>query len=393
MMSNESSLYGNYARFPVRFVSGDGCWLRTDTGDEYLDFSSGIAVMSLGHGHPALVSALQAQSSRLWHVSNLYEVPEQERLGRLLCDNSFADKVFFTNSGAEASECAIKTARRYQYDSGFPDRFEIITFSGAFHGRTLATLAATGNEKYLEGFGPTPGGFIQVPFNDEDALKSAVSDKTAAIFIEPIQGEGGLSIASSDFLRFLRLLCDEHGILLIYDEVQCGMGRTGKLFAHEWSSDCEPDIMTLAKGIGGGFPLGACLAKGSVAKVMVPGTHGSTYGGNPLAASMGIAVLTEILSEGFLESVQLRSGVLRQGMSELLDKYPDHLSDIRGQGLLTGFGCKTPNTDIVAAFRTEKLLTVPAGDNTIRLIPPLTISDEEIRDALSRIDSALSSLS
>ena len=391
MVVSSSFLYSNYSRAPVRFVSGFGSRLRSESGDEYIDFAAGIAVMSLGHCHPSMVSAMREQSERLWHVSNLFEVPEQERLASLLCAHTFADSVFFTNSGTEALECAFKTARRYHYDSGATDRYEIITFEGAFHGRSLACIAATGNESYLEGFGPKALGFIQVPFGDDSALRSAISSKTAAILLEPIQGEGGIRDFPPEALRDIRRLCDDQGILLIYDEVQCGMGRTGRLFSHQWHGDCEPDIMAIAKGIGGGFPLGACLARGDIAKSMVPGTHGSTYGGNPLACSMGIVVMNEILKPDFLESVQLKSSILRQGLSSLLDSYPDLLEEIRGDGLLLGLRCKVPNKEIVDAFRDSHILTAPAGDNVVRLMPPLTIDDDDIREALSRMDSALSS--
>ena len=398
-MSNataSSAIYPSFARTPLRFERGEGCWLTTVEGEKYLDFAAGIAVMSLGHCHPKLISALSEQGEKLWHVSNLFEIPGQHELGQLLCENTFAEKVFFTNSGTEALECAFKTARRYHYDRGEPERVNILTFEGAFHGRSLAAIAATGNEKYLEGFGPKVAGFTQLPFGDHDALKAAIDETTAAILVEPVQGEGGIRPVPHQCLRGLRKLCDEKGILLIYDEVQCGVGRTGKLFAHEWASNDQgsaaPGIMAVAKGIGGGFPLGACLATDAAASAMTPGTHGTTYGGNPLAMAIGLAVMEEVLSDGFLESVQRKAIVLRQGLAELVDTYPDQLEMVRGEGLIQGLKCKVPNLDVVAAFREEKLLCVPAGDNVVRLIPPLTVEEAELRDALSRMGSALKTL-
>lgn len=388
----EPALYETYNRVPLRFERGEGVWLTTESGERYMDFAAGIAVNSLGHAHPHLVAALKAQADRLWHLSNLYDVPGQERLARRLTEATFADRVFFTNSGAEALEAGIKTARRYQYSKGHPERFHIITFEGAFHGRTLATIAAGGQAKYLEGFGPKVQGFDQVPFGDMEALKAAITEATAAILIEPVQGEGGLRLVSKDFLRALRALCDDHGLLLILDEVQCGVGRTGKLFAHEWAG-VTPDIMAVAKGIGGGFPLGACLATEEAASGMKPGTHGTTYGGNPLAMAVGNAVLDVVLADGFLDHVRDVALVFRQGLEGLKDRFPDVIEEIRGEGLMLGIKAKVANTDLLVAMRDEHLLAVPAGDNVIRLLPPLVVTAEEARDGLSRIERAAEKLS
>lgn len=390
-MAEASPLYQTYMRAPLRFERGEGVWLTTETGERYLDFAAGIAVNSLGHAHPHLVEALKGQAEKLWHLSNLYDVPGQETLAKRLTEVTFADKVFFTNSGAEALECAIKTARRYQFTKGHPEKFHIITFEGAFHGRTLATIAAGGQEKYLEGFGPKTPGFDQVPFGDLDAVKAAITDTTAGILIEPVQGEGGIRPATNEFMRALRTLCDEHDLLLILDEVQSGVGRTGKLFAHEWSG-ITPDIMAIAKGIGGGFPLGACLATDAAAYGMKAGTHGTTYGGNPLAMAVGNAVLDIILADGFLEHVRDVALVFRQGLAALKDRYPDVIEDIRGEGLMLGIKTRIPNTELVMAMREEHLLAVSAGDNVIRLLPPLTTTAEEAREGLARIDRAAETL-
>lgn len=387
-MATATSLYSILPTSGATFTSGEGVWLETDQGEKYLDFTAGIAVNSLGHCHPHLVETLKTQAEQLWHISNLFQVTGQSKLADRLTANTFADKVFFTNSGVEAMECAIKTARHYHFANGQPDRFEIITFEGAFHGRSTATIAAGGQEKYIEGFGPKAPGFVQVTLNDVDGLKEAISENTAALLIEPIQGEGGLRYVPTDFLKLLRDLCDETGALLIFDEIQCGVGRTGKLFAHEWSG-VTPDIMAVAKGIGGGFPLGACLATEEAAQSMVPGTHGTTFGGNPLAMSVGNAVLDVVLEEGFLENVQDVALLLRQGLAELTDTYPDIIEEIRGQGLMIGIKCKTPNVELLGAMRDEKFLAVPAGDNVIRLLPPLTLTKDEARDGLSRIKNAL----
>ncbi|WP_119307339.1 aspartate aminotransferase family protein [Cohaesibacter haloalkalitolerans] len=387
----QSSLYATYARANLEFEKGEGAWLTTRDNRRYLDFAAGIAVNSLGHAHPHLVEALKNQADKLWHVSNLYDIPGQHKLAERLCAVTFADKVFFTNSGAEAVECAIKTARRYHYDRGEPERFTILTFEGAFHGRTLATIAAGGQPKYLEGFGPKAPGFESLSALDIDLVKQSINETTAGILIEPIQGEGGIREISPSFLKALRNLCDETNILLILDEVQTGVGRTGHLFAHE-EAGITPDIMAIAKGIGGGFPMGACLATAEAAKGMVPGTHGSTYGGNPLAMAVGNAVLDVVLEEGFLENVAKTGLILKQRLAGLKDAYPDLIEDIRGRGLLVGLKLKMPPAELVAELRNEGLLTVGAGDNVLRLAPPLTIGQEEIDFALQALERALDTL-
>ncbi|MDA8870555.1 aspartate aminotransferase family protein [Rhizobiaceae bacterium] len=389
---HSAHLYTAFGRSPLRFVRGEGVSLFAEDGTEYLDFAAGIAVNSLGHGHPHLVETLRAQAGELWHSSNLYQSPHQDRLAERLCANSFADRVFFTNSGSESLECAFKTVRRYHHDNGAPERVDIITFEGAFHGRTLAAITAGGNAKYMTGFGPPVPGFINLPFGDHEALKAAVGPTTAAICIEPIQGEGGIRDVPHQCLRGLRAMCDEHGILLIYDEVQCGVGRTGKMFAYEWSG-AEPDVMAIAKGIGGGFPVGACLATEKVASAMTPGTHGTTYGGNPLAMAVANAVLDVMLADGFLESVRERGRTMAQKLAQIADTYPDLIEDARGEGLIQGLKCRVSNLDLVAALREERLLTVPAGDNVVRVLPPLTITDAHVNDAFDRIDRALSKMS
>ncbi len=388
---DSSALFQTFARAPLEFDRGDGCWLFTADGERYLDFGSGIAVNSLGHSHPHLVEALKDQADKLWHVSNLYHIPGQERLARRLAANSFADKVFFTNSGAEALECAIKTARHFHYAAGAADRHRFITFENAFHGRTLATLAAAGQAKYLEGFGPRVSGFDQVPYGDLEAVRAAIGDETAAILVEPLQGEGGITEAPSGFLKGLCEICDEHGLLLVLDEVQTGIGRTGKLFAYEWAG-IEPDIMAIAKGIGGGFPLGACLATDEAAASMTAGTHGTTFGGNPLAMAVGNAVLDIVLEEGFLEEIQRKSLLFKQKLASIADQYPSVFDKVRGQGFLLGLKCVPPNIEVSASLRDEKLLAVPAGDNVIRLLPPLIASEEDISAAAEKIERAASNL-
>ena len=390
-MAEATPLYDSYSRAPLRFERGEGVWLIAENGERYLDFAAGVAVNSLGHSHPHLVDTLKAQAEKLWHTSNLYEAPGQERLASRLVANTFADKVFFTNSGAEAIECAIKTARRYHFHKGHPEKFHIITFDGAFHGRTTATIAAGGNEKYIEGFGPKAPGFDKVPFGDLAAVKAAITEATAGILIEPVQGEGGVRPVDPEFLRALRTICDDHGLLLILDEVQSGVGRTGRLFAHEWAG-ITPDIMGIAKGIGGGFPFGACLATEEAASGMAAGTHGSTYGGNPLAMAVGNAVLDVVLADGFLEHVNDMSLVFRQGLESLKDRYPDEIVEVRGQGLLLGIKAKRPVADLIKAVRAEHMLGVGAGDNVMRLVPPLTVTAEEIREGLARIERALDHL-
>ncbi len=386
-----SALFQTFARAPLAFERGEGTWLITTGGERYLDFAAGIAVNSLGHGHPHLVEALTDQAGKLWHVSNLYEIPGQRRLGERLVANSFADKVFFTNSGAEALECAIKTARRFHHVNGNPERYRIITFEGAFHGRTLATIAAGGQPKYLEGFGPKVEGFDQIALGDNEALKKAITPGTAAILVEPVQGEGGIRVVPAETLKLMRRLADENGLLLIYDEVQCGVGRTGKLFAYEWSG-AEPDIMAVAKGIGGGFPMGACLATDEAAIGMTAGVHGTTFGGNPLAMAVGNAVLDVVLEEGFLDEVSRKSLLFKQGLAAIADEFPSVIEETRGVGLILGIKCRMPNAGVNMAFREEKLLTVPGGDNVVRLLPPLTVTDEEIREGLERIRAAASKL-
>ncbi len=391
-MSPTASLYSTYARIPLRFERGEGVWLIAEDGSRYLDFAAGIAVNSLGHAHPHLVAALKDQADKLWHTSNLYEIPRQERLSERLIQVTFADRAFFTNSGAEALECAIKTARRYHYVNGDIGRINIITMEGAFHGRTLATIAAGGQAKHLEGFGPKAPGFLQVPFGDLDALREAIDDQAAAILVEPLQGEGGIRVLQTQWLRDIRTLCDEHGILLILDEVQCGVGRTGKLFAHEWAG-ITPDIMAVAKGIGGGFPFGVCLATEEAAKGMTAGTHGTTYGGNPLAMAVGNAVLDVILEDGFLDHVREVGLVFSQGLAAIADEYPDVIEEVRGEGLMLGVKCKCSNGDLLAAMRDHNLLGAPAGDNVVRLLPPLVTTVEEAREGLSRLGHAAASLS
>jgi acetylornithine/N-succinyldiaminopimelate aminotransferase len=388
---DRSPLFDTFARAPIAFEKGEGAWLTTTDGRRMLDFASGVAVNSLGHAHPALVAALMAQAEKVWHVSNLYRIPEQERFAETLCRASFADKVFFANSGAEAVECALKTARRYQFVSGHPERYRIMTFAGAFHGRTLTALAATGNAKYLEGYGPAAEGFDQVELGDLDAVKARIGPETAAIIIEPIQGEGGVRLVPGPFLRALRELCDEHGLMLIFDEVQTGIGRTGKLFAHEWSG-VTPDILASAKGIGGGFPIGACLATAEAAKGMTPGTHGSTFGGNPLAMAVGQAVLDVILADGFLEDVQRKGLFFKQRLAAVVDAHPDLVAEVRGEGLLVGVRCKVPVAEVGAAMRDQDLLGVGAGENVIRLLPPLIVSEAELDEGTRRLDAALTAL-
>ncbi len=386
-----SPLYETFARAPLAFERGEGVWLIEEGGERYLDLAGGIAVNSLGHSHPHLVAALTEQAGKLWHVSNLYEIPGQRRLGERLVENTFADKVFFTNSGAEAIECAIKTARRCHYVNGHPERYRTITFEGAFHGRTLATIAAGGQQKYLEGFGPKVDGFDQVPFDDIEAAAKAITPETAAIMVEPVQGEGGIRAFPTQSLKKLRELCDKHGLLLIFDEVQCGIGRTGKLFAHEWSG-VTPDIMAIAKGIGGGFPMGACLATDAAAIGMTAGVHGTTFGGNPLAMAVGNAVLDVVLADGFLDEVKHKALLFKQGLAAVADEFPSVIEGIRGEGLMLGLKCVAPNTKVSAALRDEKVLAVPAGDNVVRLLPPLVISEDEIRIALDRIREGVKSL-
>jgi len=388
-MSNTqtSHLLPTYARVDLAFERGEGAWLIATSGERYLDFTSGVAVNALGHAHPHLVEAITKQANRVWHVSNLYRIPESERVAERLCAASFADVVFFCNSGAEAMECAIKMARKYQSASGRPERYRMITFEGAFHGRTLATLAAGGQKKYLDGFGPVVDGFDQVPFADLEATKRAVGPQTAAILIEPIMGEGGVRVVPNEFLRALRRLCDEHGLLLVFDEVQTGIGRTGELFAYQ-RCGVTPDIMALAKALGGGFPLGACLATSEAAKGMTTGTHGSTFGGNPLAMAAASALLDVVLADGFLERVRRVSLVLKQKLAEIKDRYPTIIAELRGEGLLVGLRAAVPSAELVDELRAEKMITAAAGDNVVRLLPPLIVSEEAAAEAVSRLERA-----
>ena len=382
-----SSVLPTYARAPVAFVRGVGCRAYTEDGTEYLDFGAGVAVNSCGHAHPHLIAALTEQANKIWHTSNLYQMPGQEKLAKRLIDLTFADTVFFCNSGAEANELAIKMARKHFAALGQAEKFHVITFDGAFHGRTLATLAAGGQQKYLEGFGPKSQGFDQVPYGDHAALEAAIGPQTAALMIEPIQGEGGLRAVPPEELRYLRSLCEKHDLLLVFDEIQCGVGRTGKLFAYEWSG-VAPDIMSVAKGIGGGFPLGAVLASENAAAAMVAGTHGSTFGGNPLATAVGNAVLDVVLGDGFLANVQMQALNLKQGLARLKDLHPTVIEDIRGEGLMTGLKLKVLNTDFVKAALAQKLLVIGAGDNVVRLLPPLIVTAADINEALAKLEAA-----
>ncbi|MGB3746312.1 MAG: aspartate aminotransferase family protein, partial [Xanthobacteraceae bacterium] len=380
-----------FARVDLAFERGEGVWLVTKDGERYLDFTSGVAVNALGHAHPHLVAAITEQAQKLWHVSNLYQIPEAERVAQRLCAASFADVVFFCNSGAEAVEGAIKTARKYQAVSERPDRYRIITFEGAFHGRTLATLAAGGQKKYLEGFGPMVEGFDQVPFADLAAVKKVIGEQTAAIMIEPLMGEGGVRSVEPSFLRALRELCDQNGLLLIFDEVQSGMGRTGELFAYQ-RTGVTPDVMALAKALGGGFPVGAVLATNEAAKGMTTGTHGSTFGGNPLAMSAANATLDIMLAPGFFDHVKKIGILFKQRLAEIKDRYPSLIAEVRGDGLLVGLRAVVPAGELVNAIRAEKMLTVAAGDNVVRLLPPLIISEQEMAEGVARLDRACARL-
>ena len=382
-----SALLPTYARSELAFARGEGAFLFTASGDRYLDFASGVAVTALGHAHPHLVKALTEQAKTLWHVSNLYRIPEQERLAERLCAATFADLVFFANSGAEAVECAIKAARRYHFKQGAPERYRLITFEGAFHGRTLATIAAGGQQKHLEGFGLPVDGFDQVQGFDIKAVEAAIGDTTAGVLIEPIMGEGGMREVSWRFLQDLRVLCDRHGILLILDEVQTGLGRTGRLYAHEWAG-IAPDIMATAKGLGGGFPVGACLTTEAVGDAMTAGSHGSTFGGNPLAMAVGNAVLDIVLEDGFLDNVAQMGLRLKQRLAALKDEHGDIIEEVRGQGLMLGLKCRVPNVKLLEALRAAKMLTVQAGDNVVRLLPPLIVGETEIDLACDTIDAA-----
>src|SRR5579883_255851 len=389
--SATSHLLPVFARVDLGFTHGEGCYLTATSGERYLDFTSGVAVNALGHAHPHLVAALQEQATKLWHMSNLFKSPDGERLAARLCEQSFADFVFFCNSGAEAMEGVIKLVRHYHFSKGRPERYRIITFEGAFHGRTLATLAATGSAKYLEGFGPPVDGFDQVPHGDLEAVKKAIGPATAGILIEPIQGEGGVRAAPHAFFKALRELCDEHGLLLALDEVQTGMGRTGELFAYK-RLGIVPDVMSLAKALGGGFPIGAVLATGEAASGMSAGTHGSTFGGNPLAVAAANAVLDVMLRPGFFEHVQKMSLLLKQKLASVIDRHPNVVSEVRGEGLLIGVKAVVPSTDLVAALRAEKLLTVGAGDNVVRFLAPLIVSEAEIEQSVAMLERACAAI-
>ena len=381
------SVMPTYARAPLSFVKGEGSWLIEADGRRFLDIGGGIAVNALGHAHPKLVTALQDQSTQLWHTSNLYDIPNQRRLGDMLVDATFADTVFFTNSGTEACELAVKMARKHFYDKDQPERIEIITFEGSFHGRSSAGIAAAGSEKMIKGFGPLLPGFVHVAFGDLDGVTNAITEHTAAIMIEPVQGEGGIRPVPDAELKALRQICNDNGILLILDEVQCGVGRTGKLFAHEWAG-ITPDIMLVAKGIGGGFPLGAVLATEDAANGMTAGTHGSTYGGNPLGCAVGCAVIDQVAAPAFLEGVNRKAGLLRQKLESLIANHPDVFEEVRGAGLMLGLKCKPTNIDVVNAGYDNGVITVPAADNVIRLLPPLTLTEDDIAQAMIRLEKA-----
>ncbi len=382
---------GVFARAPVAFDRGQGVRLYTEDGEEYLDCLAGIAVNALGHNHPALVGALKEQGEKLWHVSNIFRIPGQERLAARLCQLSFADVCFFTNSGTEAIECALKTARIYHVANGQPERIEVIGFEGAFHGRSYAAVNAAGNPSYVRGFGPLLPGYVHLPYADLEAVKAAIGPTTAAVIIEPVQGEGGARAAEDGYLRALRQLCDEHGVLLIYDEVQCGLGRTGQLFAYQHSG-AAPDIMCLAKALGGGFPVGACLATAEAAKGMVPGSHGSTYGGNPLAMAVAEAAVGEIATETMLQHVRDVAGYFTQQLEGLKARYPDIIADIRGRGLLIGIKLIPRNGDFMHAARDQRLLMAGGGDNCVRLLPPLIITQDEAHEAIGKLEAACEAL-
>lgn len=387
----QSAIAPTYARAKVAFERGEGSWLVSTKGERYLDFGAGIAVTSVGHAHPHLVETITRQGQKLWHTSNLYENPEGERFARRLVAATFADLVFFTNSGAEANEAAIKMARRTQWITGHPERYRVLTFEGAFHGRTLATIAAGGQKKYLEGFGPKVEGFDQIPIGDAAAVEAAITDETAAILIEPIQGEGGVRTIPAAFLRALREICDRRGLFLIFDEVQTGVGRTGRFYAYE-GTGVHPDILTTAKGIGAGFPMSACLATKAAAKGLTLGVHGTTFGGSPMAMAIGNAVLDIVLAPGFLDEVARKGLLLRQRLAELKDKHPRVVDEIRGEGLMIGLRVKVPLAEFTEAAFAEKLLMIPAGDNVERILPPLTVTDKEIAEGVRRLDAACAAI-
>ena len=381
-------IMGVYSRAPLAFERGEGSRLYTAQGEAYLDCMAGIAVNALGHSNPILVEALKAQADKLWHVSNIFTIPGQEKLAGMLTDATFADVVFFGNSGAEAIECAIKTARKHHWANGQPERIDIIGFDGSFHGRTIAAVNASGNASYLEGFGPPLPGFVHLPFGDVGRIREAIGPTTAAILIEPVQGEGGARAWEAAALREIRQLCDETGVLLIYDEIQCGLGRTGKLFAYEWAGDAAPDIMALAKALGGGFPVGACLATAEAANGMTVGSHGSTYGGNPLAMAVGLAAVDELIKPQLMDQVNETAGYLTQQLAGLKERFPDVVVDIRGRGLLIGVKLATPNREFMQHARDEHLLLAGGGGNCVRLLPPLVLSREDAREAMAMFERA-----
>jgi acetylornithine/N-succinyldiaminopimelate aminotransferase len=384
---SQSHMMPSYARVDIAFERGEGCWLFTAGGDRYLDFGSGVAVNALGHSHPRVVEAITEQARKVIHVSNLYRIKEGERLADRLCTLSFADLVFFANSGAEAMEGVIKVIRKYQSANGHPERYRIITFEGSFHGRTLATLAAAKNKKHLDGFGPAMDGFDQVPLGDIEAVRRAITPETAGILIEPVQGEGGVRSAEPSFFRALRQICDERGLLLGFDEVQTGIGRLGEMFGYQ-KFGVTPDVMGLAKGLGAGFPIGAVLTTAEAGKGITPGTHGSTFGGNPLAVAAGNAVLDEVTRPGFLDNVRRMELLFRQRLAEIKDRHPAVIAEVRGEGLLSGLKCVVPNGELADACRAEKLLSVLAGDNVMRLVPPLIVTETEVAEAIGRLDRA-----
>jgi acetylornithine/N-succinyldiaminopimelate aminotransferase len=381
-------IMGVYSRTPLAFERGEGARLYTTDGEAYLDCMAGIAVNALGHANPKLVAVLKAQAEKLWHVSNIFTIPGQEKLAKALTDATFADEVFFTNSGAEAIECAIKTARKYHWAKGRPERIDIVGFDGSFHGRTLAAVNASGNASYLEGFGPPMPGFVHLKFGDMEALRAAVGPTTAAIILEPVQGEGGARSWPAEDLTAIRKLCDETGTLLIYDEIQCGLGRTGKLFAYEWADDAAPDIMAIAKALGGGFPVGACLATAEAGRGMTVGSHGSTYGGNPLAMAVGEASLAELTRPELMAHVREIVGYFTQQLSGLTERYPDVVEEIRGKGLLIGLKLRTPNREFMQHARDQHLLIAGGGDNCVRLLPPLNLTLAEASEAIGKLEGA-----
>jgi acetylornithine/N-succinyldiaminopimelate aminotransferase len=381
-----------YARVDVAFEKGEGAYLFDQDGRRYLDFGAGIAVISLGHCHPRIVEALREQAGKIWHTSNLYRILGQERLAQRLVDHSFADSVFFCNSGAEAMECSFKMARKYHDETGNPDRYRVVACTNSFHGRTMATIAAAGQEKLLKGFGPAVEGFDHVAFGNLNETRAAITDETAAILVEPVQGEGGMLPASADYLRGLRQTADEFGLLLIFDEVQCGIGRTGKLFAHEWAG-VEPDILAAAKGLGGGFPVGACLANEKAASALVAGSHGSTFGGNPLAMAVAGSVLDVILEDGFLERVQAIAKGFRGRLETVAKAHPTVLTEVRGKGLMLGLKCEVPNTTLSAKLFENGLVTVVAGDNVVRILPPLIIDESHVEEAVGILEASCAELS